>query len=75
MDTKDETFGFVCDLILRLKNKHNGKAMRAIRSDNDTKFKNAHLKTFCRDLGLKHQFLCCMLLVKMTWSKGKSDRL
>jgi transposase InsO family protein len=38
---KDETFGFVRDLILRLKNERNGDAIRAIRSDNGTEFKNA----------------------------------
>jgi hypothetical protein len=36
-----ETFGFVRDLILRLKNKRNGHVVRAIRSDNSTKFKNS----------------------------------
>jgi transposase InsO family protein len=30
--------------------------MRAIRSDNGTKFKNTHFKTFCASLGLEHQF-------------------
>jgi transposase InsO family protein len=37
---KVETFGFV----------------RAIRSDNGNEFKNSHFETFCRDLGLEHQF-------------------
>jgi transposase InsO family protein len=43
-------------LILRLKNKRHGDAVRAIRSDNDSEFKNSHFETFCRDLGLEHQF-------------------
>ena len=30
--------------------------MRAIRSDNGTKFKNAHFDTFCSDQGLEHQY-------------------
>lgn len=30
--------------------------MRAIRSDNVTKFKNTHFETFYVSLGLKHQF-------------------
>src|SRR5579859_2883415 len=30
--------------------------MRAIRSDNGTKFKNAHFDNFCSDLGLEYQF-------------------
>jgi transposase InsO family protein len=53
---KVETFGFVRGLILRLKNERNGDAIRAICSDNGTEFKNTHFETFCRDLGLEHQF-------------------
>jgi transposase InsO family protein len=47
-----ETFGFVRDLILRLKNERNGDVVRAIRSDNGGEFKNSHFETFCRDLCL-----------------------
>jgi transposase InsO family protein len=53
---KGEMFGFVRDLILRLKNKRHGDVVRAIRSDNGSEFKNSHFETFCRDLGLEHQF-------------------
>jgi transposase InsO family protein len=53
---KGETFGFVWDLILRLKNDKNGDAILAIHSDNSSEFKNSHFKTFCHDLGLEHQF-------------------
>jgi transposase InsO family protein len=53
---KGETFGFVRDLILRLKNGRHGDAARAIRSDNGSEFKNSSFETFCRDLGLEHQF-------------------
>jgi hypothetical protein len=53
---KGETFGFVRDLILRLRNERNGDDVRAIRSDNGGEFKNSRFETFCRDLGLKHQF-------------------
>jgi transposase InsO family protein len=53
---KGETFGFVQDLILRLKNERNEDAVRAIRRDNGSEFKNSHFETFCRDLGLEHQF-------------------
>jgi transposase InsO family protein len=49
-------FGFVRDLILKLKNERNGDVVQAIRSDNGSKFKNSHFETFCRDLGLEHQF-------------------
>jgi hypothetical protein len=52
---KGETFGFVRDLMLRLKNERHGDVVRAIRSGNGSEFKNSHFETFCRDLGLKHQ--------------------
>jgi transposase InsO family protein len=53
---KGETFGFVRDLILRFKNERNGDVVRAFRSDNGSEFKNFRFETFCRDLGLEHQF-------------------
>jgi transposase InsO family protein len=53
---KGETFGFVRDLILRLKNKRHGDVVRAIHSDNGSEFKNSYFETFCRDLGLEHQY-------------------
>jgi transposase InsO family protein len=53
---KGETFGFVRDLILRLKNERHGDVVRAIRSDNGSEFKNFRFETFCRDLGFEHQF-------------------
>jgi transposase InsO family protein len=34
LEEKGETFGFVRDLVLRLRNKRHGDAKRAIRSDN-----------------------------------------
>ncbi|WVZ76482.1 hypothetical protein U9M48_024458 [Paspalum notatum var. saurae] len=55
MEFKDEAFGFVRDLVLRLRNKSH-KAMRAIHSDNGGEFRNSHFENFCRDLGLEHQF-------------------
>jgi hypothetical protein len=54
---KGEMFGFVQHLILRLKNERNGDVVRAIHSDNDSEFKKSRFETFCRDLGLEHQFL------------------
>jgi transposase InsO family protein len=51
-----ETFDFVRDLILRLKNERNADVVRAIRGDNGSEFKNSHFETFFRDLGLEHQF-------------------
>ncbi|WVZ76624.1 hypothetical protein U9M48_024581 [Paspalum notatum var. saurae] len=55
MEFKDEAFGFVCDLVLRLRNESH-KAMRAIRSDNCGEFRNSRFENFCHDLGLEHQF-------------------
>jgi transposase InsO family protein len=52
---KGETFSFVRGLILRLKNERNGDVVRAICSDNGSKFKNYHFETFCCDLGNEHQ--------------------
>jgi transposase InsO family protein len=56
MQGKDETFSHAWDLILWLQNEFPKSAMRAIRSDNGTEFKNAHFETFCASLGLEHQF-------------------
>ncbi|WVZ70632.1 hypothetical protein U9M48_019280 [Paspalum notatum var. saurae] len=55
MEFKDEAFGFVRDLVLRLRNESH-KAMRAIRSDNGGEFRNSRFENLCRDLGLEHQF-------------------
>ncbi|WVZ80922.1 hypothetical protein U9M48_028356 [Paspalum notatum var. saurae] len=55
MEFKDEVFGFIRDLVLRLRNESH-KAMRAIRSDNGGEFRNSRFENFCRDLGLEHQF-------------------
>jgi transposase InsO family protein len=55
MESKEEAFPFVRDLILRLKNERPKHAMRAIRSENGTEFKNARFEAFCNVLGLEHQ--------------------
>ncbi|WVZ81026.1 LOW QUALITY PROTEIN: hypothetical protein U9M48_028453 [Paspalum notatum var. saurae] len=55
MEFKDEAFGFVRDLVLRLRNESH-KAMRAIHSDNGGEFRNSRFENFCRGLGLEHQF-------------------
>ncbi|WVZ80506.1 LOW QUALITY PROTEIN: hypothetical protein U9M48_027976 [Paspalum notatum var. saurae] len=55
IEFKDEAFGFVRDLVLRLRNESH-KAMRAIRSDNGGEFRNSRFENFCRDRGLEHQF-------------------
>jgi transposase InsO family protein len=56
LEEKGETFGFVRDLVLRLRNERHGDAIRAIHSDNGLEFRISHFETFCRDLGLEHQF-------------------
>jgi transposase InsO family protein len=57
LEEKGEMFGFVRDLLLRLSNERHRDAIRATCSDNGSEFKNSHFKTFCRDMGLEHQFL------------------
>jgi transposase InsO family protein len=39
LEDKGDTFGFVRDLVLRLRNERHGDAIRAIRSDNGSEFK------------------------------------
>jgi hypothetical protein len=56
MKAKDLVFTHARDLILRLQNEFPKNAMIAIHSDNDTRLKNTHFKTFCASLGLEHQF-------------------
>jgi hypothetical protein len=53
-EEKGETFGFVRDLVLRLRNEGHGDAIRAIYNDNASEFKNSRFETFCHDLGLEH---------------------
>ncbi|KAL5216753.1 hypothetical protein ABZP36_008154 [Zizania latifolia] len=55
LESKDEVFQYVHDLILRLKNERNGR-MRGIHSDNGSEFKNSQFDPFCSDQGLEHQF-------------------
>jgi hypothetical protein len=47
-------FGFVLDLVLRLRNERHEDATRAIRSDNGSEFRNSCFETFCHDLGVEH---------------------
>jgi hypothetical protein len=56
LEDKSETFGFVRDLIVRLKNERHGNVIQAIRSDNGSEFKNSRFDAFFRDLGLEHQY-------------------
>jgi transposase InsO family protein len=56
LEDKGETFGFVRDHVLRLRNERHGDAIRAIRSDNGSEFRNSRFEIFCHDLGLEQQF-------------------
>jgi hypothetical protein len=56
LEDKGETFGFVRDLVLRMRNERHRDAIGAIRSDNGSEFKNSFFETFFHDLGLEHQF-------------------
>jgi hypothetical protein len=67
---KGETFGVLRDLILRLKNERHGDAVCDIRSDNGSEFKKSRFETFCRDLGLEHQFSSPYV----AWQNGVVER-
>jgi transposase InsO family protein len=56
MAAKDEAFTHARDLILMLHNEFSKNAMKVIRSDNVTEFKNTQFATFCASFGLQHQF-------------------
>jgi transposase InsO family protein len=56
LEEKGEAFGFVRDLVFRLRNERHKDAIRAIHSDNGSEFRNSRFETFCHDLGLEHQF-------------------
>jgi transposase InsO family protein len=73
LEEKGETFGFVRDLVLRLRNERHEDAIRAIRSDNGSEFRNSHFKTFCHDLGLEHQFSSPYTPSRMVLWKGKIE--
>jgi transposase InsO family protein len=56
LEENGETFGFVRDLVWRLRNQRHGDAIRAIHSDNGSEIRNSRFETFCHDLGFEHQF-------------------
>jgi transposase InsO family protein len=49
LEEKEETFGFVRDLVSMLRNERHGDAIRAIRNDNGSEFRNSHFESFCHD--------------------------
>jgi hypothetical protein len=68
---KGETFGFVWDLILRLKNERNEDDVRAIHSDNGSELKTLVSKPFVMIWVSNISFLLPMWLVRMLWLRGK----
>jgi hypothetical protein len=46
LEDKGETFGFVRDVVLRLRNERHRDAIRAIRCENGSEFRNLVLKPF-----------------------------
>jgi transposase InsO family protein len=72
LEDKGETFGFVRDLVLRLRNERHGDAIRAIRSDNGSEFRNSCFETFCHDFGHEHQFSSPYMPPRMVLWKGKT---
>jgi hypothetical protein len=70
---KGETFGFVRDLVLRLRNERHGDAIRAIRSDNGSEFRNSLLKPFALTWVLNTSFRVCIRFPRMVLWKGKTE--
>jgi transposase InsO family protein len=73
LEDKGETFGFVRDLVLRLRNERHRDAIRAIHSDNGSELRNSRFETFCHDLGLEHLFASPYMPPRMLLWKGKTE--
>jgi hypothetical protein len=55
LESKHEVFEYFWSLALKLNNKH-PNYLKAIRSDNETEFRNAFFNQFCLDHGVDQQF-------------------
>jgi transposase InsO family protein len=55
LESKDEVFEHFWSLALRLNNEHHN-CLKAIRSDNGTKFRNAIVDQFCLEHSVDQQF-------------------
>jgi transposase InsO family protein len=55
LESKDQVFEHFRLLALRLNNEH-PNCLKAIRSDNETGFRNASFDGFCLELGIEQQF-------------------
>jgi transposase InsO family protein len=73
LEDKGETFGFVQDLVFRLRNERHEDAIRAIRSDNGSEFKNSHFETFSMTRVSNTSFRVRICLPRMAWWKGKTE--
>jgi hypothetical protein len=51
LESKDEVFEYFGLLALRLNNEH-PNCLKAIRSDNETEFRNASFDEFCLEYGI-----------------------
>jgi transposase InsO family protein len=71
LEDKEETFGFVRDLVLRLRNERHGDAIRAIRSDNGSEFRTLVLKPFAMIWVLNTSFRVHIRLPRMVLWKGR----
>jgi hypothetical protein len=71
LEDKGETFGFVGDLVLRLRNERHGDAIRAIRSDNGSELKNS-LKPLAMTWVLNTSFRVRIRLPRMVLWKGRT---
>jgi transposase InsO family protein len=75
LEDKGETFGFVQDIVLRLRNERHGDAIREICSDNGSEFRNSRFETFCHDLGLEYQFSSLYTPTKLVVVERKNRTL
>jgi hypothetical protein len=72
LEDKGETFGFVQDLVLRLRNERHGDAIRVIRSDDVLEFRNFVLKPFAMTWVLNTSFRVRIRLPRMVLWKGRT---
>jgi hypothetical protein len=72
LEDKGETFGFVRELVLRLRNERHGDAIRAIRSDNAQNSETHILKPFSMTWVLNTNFRVCIRLPRMVLWKGRT---
>ena len=72
LESKDEVFQHFWSLALRLFKELPG-ALRAIRSDNGTKFRNSSFRDFCHEMVLSINSLHLVCPIKMVWLKGRIE--